>query len=236
VKPILWPTLYRLAELGAIQGAVTASTTALAMSLNISQQTISRHLIELERQGLITRQSSLNGAEIKITGEGVKELQGVYLTLKRVFEESRQIALTFTGRVFTGLGEGAYYVDQPGYRRHFQRSLGFRPYPGTLNLRLPPSQIGMKKELEAYSGIGIKGFEVGGRSFGGVRCYRATINGVEGAVILIGRTHYDDSVLELIAPVHLRSRLNLKDGSKVKVVVQVEGDREGTTTQTTSPR
>ena len=236
MKPSLWPTLYKLAELGAIDGAVTVSTTSLAESLSISQQTASRHLIELERQGLITRQSSVNGVEIKIMEEGTKELQRVYLTLKRAFEEREPKALTFTGRVFTGFGEGAYYVDQPDYRRHFQHYLGFRPHPGTLNLRLAPSQIVKKKELEAHSGIMIRGFEVGGRSFGGVRYYRATINGVEGAVILIGRTHYDDSVVELIAPVHLRSRLNLKDGSKVKVVVQIEGNRGGQITQTTSPK
>lgn len=233
MKPSLWPTLYRLAELGAIHTAITTSTTTLADSLNISQQTASRHLIELERLGLITRQSSLNGMEITITGEGAKELQHVYVTLRRIFEEQRPKTLTFTGRVFSGLGEGAYYVDQPGYGGHFQRLLGFRPYPGTLNLRLPPSQIAGKRELETYPGIVIKGFEVGGRSFGEVRCYRATINGIEGAVILIGRTHHDDSVVELIAPVHLRSKLNLKDGGKVKVVVQVGGDRE-TLTQTTS--
>jgi len=236
MKPNLWSTLYRLAELGAVQGTVTTSTTTLAETLNNSQQTTSRHLIELERQGLITRQPSLNGMEIKITEEGAKELQRTYLTLKRAFEEPKPKELTFTGRVFTGLGEGAYYVDQSDYRRHFQRLLGFRPYPGTLNLRLPHSQITKKKELEAYSGIVIGGFEVSGRSFGGVRCYRATINGVEGAVILIGRTHYDDSVIELIAPFHLRSRLDLKDGDKVRVVVQVGEGGDRALTQTTSPR
>jgi len=236
MKPVLWPTLYRLAELGALQGTVTASTTMLAESLGISQQTTSRHLIALERQGLIIRQSSLNGMEIKVTEEGAKELRSVYLTLKRVFEEERPKTLTLTGRVFTGLGEGGYYVDQPQYRKQFQRYLGFRPYPGTLNLRLTPSQMAKKKELEAYSGLMIRGFEVGGRSFGGVRCYRATIDGVEGAVVSIGRTHYDASVVELIAPVHLRSRLNLKDGSRVKVLVQIEGNLGGAITQTTSPR
>jgi len=77
---------------------------------------------------------------------------------------------------------------------------------------------------------------VDGRSFGGVRCFLATINSVEGAVVLIGRTHHDDSVIELIAPIHLRSRLNLKDGSKVKVIVQVGRSRGDEITQTTSPK
>jgi riboflavin kinase len=230
MKSALWQTLYRLAELGAIRGSVAVSTNNLADELDTSQQTASRHLIELERQGLIARHPSFNGMEIKITEQGIQELRVVYQTLKGVFEEQRPRTFTLTGRVFTGLGEGAYYVDQPEYRRHFQRCLGFKPYPGTLNLRLSPSQIAKRKELETYSGIPIRGFKMSERSFGGVRCYRAFINGFETAVISIGRTHYDSSVVELVAPVHLRTKFNLKDGSKVKVLVQVEGSKVVTIT------
>lgn len=178
----------------------------------------------------------MNGGEIKLTDDGVKELQCIYATLKTVFDEPRPRTLTLTGRVFTGLGEGAYYVDRTDYDEHFQRCLGFKPYPGTLNLRLPSSQVTKKKELEAHSGILIKGFERDGRSFGGVRCFRATINGIEGAVILIGRTHYDASVVEVIAPIYLRHGLNLKDGNKVKVIIQVDGRREYNANRTTSPK
>jgi len=53
-----------------------------------------------------------------------------------------------------------------------------------------------------------------------VECYPATINNSEdGAVIIINRTHYDNSVLELIAPVNLREKFNLKEGSSVQVKV-----------------
>jgi riboflavin kinase len=183
MRSCLWQTLYRLAELGAIQRNTSVSTTALAKSLDISQQTASRHLIDLEKQGLITREQSLNGGEIKIADDGVKELQRIYVTLKTVFDEPKSRTLTLTGRVFTGLGEGAYYVDKTDYGKYLQRCLGFKPYPGTLNLRLPSSQVTRKKELEAYSGILIKGFEGDGRSFGGVKCFHATINGTEGAVL-----------------------------------------------------
>lgn len=228
--------MYRLAELGALHAPVEASTTSLAKSLGVSQQTVSRHLIDLERQGLITRQLYLNGSEIRITEIGAKELRRIYLVLRAAFEKTGPITITFTGRVFTGLGEGAYYVDKTDYGRHIEDALGFRPYPGTLNLRLSPSEVSKKKELEAYAGIMIGGFTTGGRSFGGVKCFRASINDVEGALILIGRTHYDASVVELIAPVNLRELLGLKDGSRVRVVVQAEGDRDVPATRTISPR
>jgi CTP-dependent riboflavin kinase len=40
---------------------------------------------------------------------------------------------------------------------------------------------------------------------------------VKGALISALRSHYDVSVLEIIAPVPLRRQLNLKDGHKVKI-------------------
>jgi riboflavin kinase len=236
LKPGLLPTLYKLAELGALHGAVEASTTSLAKDLSISQQTVSRHLIDLERQGLITRQPYLNGSEIRITEGGSKELRRIYMALKAAFEETEPITIMFTGRVFTGLGEGAYYVDKTDYGRHIEDALGFKPYPGTLNLRLSPSEVSKKKELEAYAGIMIRGFTTGDRSFGGVKCFKASIDEIEGALILIGRTHYDASVVELIAPVNLRERLGLKDRSRVRVIVRAEGDRDAPATRTTSPK
>jgi len=219
-----------------LHGAVEASTTSLAKDLSVSQQTVSRHLIELERQGLITRQPYLDGSEIMITEGGAKELRRIFRVLRAAFEETGPVTIMFTGRVFTGLGEGAYYVDRTDYGRHIEDALGFRPYPGTLNLRLSPSEVSKKKELEAYAGIMISGFTTGGRSFGAVKCFRASIDDVEGALILIGRTHYDASVVELIAPVNLRERLGLKDGSRLRVVIRAEGDRDAPATRTTSLR
>ena len=41
----------------------------------------------------------------------------------------------------------------------------------------------------------------------------------DGAVVLIHRTHHEAYVLEVMAPVYLRDRLSLKDGSRVRVMV-----------------
>lgn len=219
MKPTLWYTLYKLSELGAYNRAVKVSTTDLAQKLEFSQQTASRHIIELEKMDYITRLPSFQGMEVKITDKGIEELGKVYSKLKAIFEGPPS-AIVLEGKVFSGLGEGAYYVSRKGYRHQFLRKLGFDPYPGTLNLKLTPSEIRIKKELEAFPPITIEGFESGRRTFGQVKCYPATINDkVEGALIIIKRTHYDDSILELIAPVCLRESLGLKEGSRVQVKV-----------------
>ncbi len=214
MKQRLWYTLYKMAELGATKRTIRTSTTELAKTLNASQQTASRHLIELEKKGYIAEQTSFKGIEVRVTDKGMDELRRVYLQLKAMIEGPNTIIIE--GIVFSGLGEGAYYVSQREYNRQFERKIGFEPYPGTLNLKLFPAEIVKKKELETYPPILVKGFERQKRQFGDVRCYLITINDkVEGAAIMINRTHYDDSVIEVIAPTHLKSKLGIKDGDKL---------------------
>ncbi len=213
--------LYKLADLGAHRRTVKISTESLAKRIGSSQQTASRRLIELERMGWIRKAVTPDGCLIKVTDEGLAQLQGLYLGLKALMEASRPLSIMMEGVVFTGLGEGAYYVSQDGYRRQFIEKLGFDPYPGTLNLKLLSDyDIIARSELETHPAIEIEGFKDENRTFGSAKCYPVIIqNEVKGAAILAMRSHYDASVLELIAPVYLRSRLRLKDGNKVKVEV-----------------
>jgi len=221
LKPELWHTLLKLSELGALNARIKVSTIELAGEVGVSQQTASRYMIELERGDYIEKQSSFQGSQIRITDKGKRELERVYLKLKSLVEETPRI-ITLEGSVVTGLGEGAYYMSRKGYQEQFMEKLGFDPFPGTLNLKLHPSKVGARKELETYSAIVINGFKSGKRTFGKVKCFPAVINDVvEGAVALINRTHYDDSVIELIAPLHLRSSLGLKEGSNVQVKIKL---------------
>jgi len=74
--------------------------------------------------------------------------------------------------------------------------------------------------MENYPAIELQGFKNETRSFGGAKCYPAVINNkVKGAVVSALRTHYNSSVIEVIAPTFLRSSLKLKDGNKVKVEI-----------------
>ncbi|MDH7563909.1 MAG: DUF120 domain-containing protein [Candidatus Bathyarchaeota archaeon] len=214
-------TLLKLAELGAHRRTAKISTEYLAAKMQTSQQTASRYLIELERKRWITRNITPEGCLIKITEEGAKELNRFYSTLKLVVEASYPLSITLEGVVFTGLGEGAYYTSNEHYRKQFIEKLGFDPYPGTLNLKLTTDyDVKTRSELEAYPAVEIEGFQMQERSFGPVRCYPAIIqNTVKGAIVTALRSHYDNSVVEVISPLPLRKHLKLKDGHKVKVEV-----------------
>lgn len=213
--------LLKLAEMGAYRRTAKISTEYLANKLWISQQTASRYLIELERKGWINRKVTPEGSLIKIQEDGVVELQKLYTNLKLLMEKSYPLSVTLEGTVFTGFGEGAYYVNKPDYKKQMKAKLGFEPYPGTLNVKLTHDyDIKTRQDVEAYPAIDVMGFQNEDRSFGLVKCYPAIIGGkIKGALLTATRSHYDASVLEIIAPVCLRKQLGLKDGNKVKVEI-----------------
>ena len=216
-------TLLKLAEMGAHKRTAKISTEYLAEKLGTSQQTASRYLIELERKGWIKRNITHDGCLIKIDSPGTAELQKLLSNLRFLMDAAYPPSVTLEGAVFTGLGEGAYYIGKEHYRKQFTEKLGFEPYPGTLNLKLSSDyDIKARTELEAYPAIEVEGFKNEDRTFGLVKCYPVLIdNRVKGALITALRSHYDVSVLEIIAPVCLRKQLNLKDGHKVKVEVMI---------------
>jgi len=214
-------TLYKLAELGAHSRTVKVSTEYLAQKMRASQQTASRHLIELEKRNWVKRTITPEGCLVKITDSGMAELKKLYSDLRLIFEAAYPPSITLEGFLFTGIGEGAYYVTKEEYRKQFIEKLGFDPYPGTLNLKLTSEyDVKTRSELEAYPAIELQGFKDESRTFGSVKCYPAVINNkMKGAVVFALRSHYNTSVLEVIAPVFLRGKLKLKDGNKVKVEI-----------------
>ncbi|MEM4718565.1 MAG: DUF120 domain-containing protein [Nitrososphaerota archaeon] len=212
--------LLYLAEKGAVVEGVKTSTAALARELGISQQSISRLLMELAREGLIEKESSGRSMIIRLTDEALELALSLYAKLKEILESPSEMILT--GRVFTGLGEGAYYIQIPFYMRQFEEKLGFKPYPGTLNLKLIRRDDVLRRALvERAARIEIERFSDGRRSYGGARCIKARVGEEDAAIIFIERTHYPRDVIEILSPVCLRERLGLKDGDIVSVRVSL---------------
>jgi riboflavin kinase len=208
--------------MGAHRRTAKISTDYLAEKLGTSQQTASRYLIGLERKGWIKRTITPDGTLIRVDDEGLNQLKTLHQNLRLWMEAAYPTSITLEGTAFTGLGEGAYYTTKEIYRRQFIEKLGFEPYPGTLNLKLTSEyDIETHAELEAFPAIEIQGFKDEDRTFGAIKAYPAMIaNQIRGALISALRSHYDRSVIELIAPVNIRKQLKLKDGQKVKVEIK----------------
>jgi riboflavin kinase, archaea type len=215
------PTLIELLELGAKDRPISITTTELGQKLGKSQQLASKHLEEMEREGMVERMRSGGKTYVKLTKKGISSGASLFSTLYRVYARMEIEKIEIIGTVFSGLGEGAYYVSMKGYKKQFLTKLGFEPFPGTMNLRLDlPVYRKIRRDLGTMKGIHIEGFKDGKRTFGGAECFKAILNGkVEGAVLVIERTIHDDTVLEIISPVNLRKQFKLKDGDEMTVTI-----------------
>jgi riboflavin kinase len=210
--------LKAIALMGGCRGPVWISSQSLGTALGTSPQTASRRLVSLERKLMVTRAIRPDGQYISLTPTGEEELHREYSEYCRIFDREG-VHYTLTGNVITGLGEGRYYMGLEQYRRQFREKLGFEPYPGTLNLRLNPSSVQIRKKLDMLDWIPIDGFTADQRTFGAARCLPCRIDGHPCGIVVPGRTHYPEDIVELVSPVGLREALGVADNDEVMVEV-----------------
>ncbi|MDD1700505.1 MAG: DUF120 domain-containing protein [Methanoregula sp.] len=203
---------------GGCKGPVFVSSQSIGEMLEISQQTASRRLKGLESQGLITRTIAADGQHVTINASGEEELQKEYQDYCRIFSE-RNKGYILNGMVVSGIGEGKYYMSLEPYRQQFKTHLGFEPYPGTLNIRLSSSSRPVRKKIDALDWIRIKGFSTDGRTFGDAKCLPCRIGTIPCGIVMPGRTHYPEDIIEVIAAVALRRKLGVEDTDTVTVEV-----------------
>lgn len=222
-------TLRQLGLDGALTGETKLSCSSLAETRDISTQTASRRLQQLDEVGLVDRETVADGQWVRITEAGERRLREEYEAYQRLFEEPAQLELR--GYVTSGMGEGRHYISLPGYMAQFEDRLGYEPFPGTLNLDLDPESVRARAGLSHLEPIPIDGWEDDERTYGPAVCYRATVATAAGAeyqpahVIAPERTHHDEDQLEVIAPTKLRDALDIGETDGDAVLVTVEADR-----------
>ncbi|MFH1237535.1 MAG: DUF120 domain-containing protein [Candidatus Aenigmatarchaeota archaeon] len=210
-----------LVELAKRKTRVT--TLDMAKRLGSSQQTMSRKIRELESLGLIERETAAKGQFVSLTDEGAKFIRKKYLELREIVERPKTESIAFGGVLVSGSGEGRYYVGQDEYFLQFHEKLGFRPFLGTLNVRLKTVQdVKAKDEMENMRPITIRGFKKDNRAFGDINTYPCMINRkARGAVIIPERTHHPTDIVEIIASEDLRKTLCLKEDDYVHVEIRI---------------
>jgi riboflavin kinase len=217
-----WFLLFYLSKMGALQG-ISKTTTELAEELPPSQQTISRRLNSLREKGFIMKTIKGSDVLIKITESGKLVLNQVYQDLKNaLIEKARE---HYYGHVQTGLGEGKFYVQLPEYNVQFTNILKKPPFPGTLNIVLESENLeDFYYSLSQQHFVTIDGFESSIRSYGSVKCFKVHLssNGeskdeVECFLVDIRRTSHQKGTIEIVSSLNLRNKLQLADGSIVRV-------------------
>jgi riboflavin kinase len=197
---------------------IQINSTEFGDLLNVSQQTASRRIQNLEELNWITRSIEGKQQNIEITELGTEIMLNMYRTLKKILD-----TILIAGEVSEGIGEGGYYVAIKGYFEQFKEKLGFEPYKGTLNLDLDVINNSLLREkLNDMRFIKIDGFKDENRNYGDVKCHHCYVfplkdkeNKVKAAILNIDRTHHGKNIVEILARPYLREYFNLKDGDKV---------------------
>ncbi len=210
--------LRKIALLGGIDDYIAVSSRELGDTLEMSQQSASKRILELLDEKLIVRDLGARRQRIKLTSRGVEELKKEYNEYRRIFELTDH--MTIHGKVTEGMGEGGYYICQKEYMDQFEKKLGFRPFEGTLNITVEKDDIGKLDVIRGTAGITIEGFVSEGRSFGNVIAYKAKIRNIDCAIVVPERSHYAD-VVEIICHYHLRRTLSIGNGDRVDVRVNI---------------
>ena len=197
-------SLKKLALLGAIEKPVKISSSEFTRYTSTSSKTAARVLKLLEDEQYIERQLVTGGQMIQMREKGVNLLKNEYAEYQIIFCKDHD-DLDLYGTVITGLGEGQYYISRDGYMSQFRDKLDFKPFPGTLNVRLDGASTADAGQHDFHQAGSDPWFQrCGNAAFGGGKCYPVEIEGIRGAVIIPDRTHYPADLLEIIAPVNLR--------------------------------
>ena len=215
-------TLSFLLSKGAKYNYVPITTLSLGRNIKKSQQAASRHLLELEQNKFIERLVSGRSTSVKITTKGFSEMVKLSVILQQSLDSSPS-HVELQGVLVSGTGEGAYYMGLEGYTKQFRPKIGYIPFPGTLNVRLD-KKIHQEaiKQFQILEGIKIESFSDGKRTFGWVNCFTAKLNNsIDCQLIILERTHHDDSIIELISKVCIRKTAKLENGSKVLIRIAI---------------
>jgi riboflavin kinase, archaea type len=212
--------LIYLGKLGAFSTQIPITTSRIGSDLGESQQNVSRWLIKMEKEGLIYRKDGIKGYLVQITPEGERMLVRIKGDIEIALTKKDRI--TLKGKIVTGIGDGKYYMGLEKYSSCIEKNFGFRPYPGTLNVKLTDmSDIRQKEKIAASNGSEVPGFVEGNRVFGALKCFGCLVNGKKCALIIPERSHHSFDILEIVSPLNLRRELKISDGDEVRLDVDL---------------
>ena len=132
------------------------------------------------------------------------------------------MTLTLSGVVFSDLGRASQFMALDWVQQKLRDDLGYDPFPATLNLR-PATDADARTWQAAQSELQAIEFMPSHKSFCSARIFLGDIRGagsadarpVRGAVLLPSVSDYPADKIEIVAPVHLKKHLRVKDGDRL---------------------
>ncbi|MFT4305156.1 MAG: DUF120 domain-containing protein [Candidatus Woesearchaeota archaeon] len=205
---MIYEILKTIAKKG-IYSEINISTTKLSNELKLSQQSISRYLINMDQEKLINRKTSNKGITLSLTEKGINFLKKEHNELSNILKPKQKIE----GKIVNGIGQGSYYVKI--YSDKIKEIINFKPFHGTLNLKVNKSDF--EKFISDLKPHTIKEFKSDERTFGELIIYEIKINKTKAGLLLPKRTIHPQEIIEIISPYNLRNKFNLNENDIIKL-------------------
>ncbi|MGD8990026.1 MAG: CTP-dependent riboflavin kinase [Desulfobacterales bacterium] len=129
--------------------------------------------------------------------------------------------LEIMGKVISGAGEGAYFTQIDWVQQQCHQKLGFKPSPGTLNVEVASDDLPKIVTLDPKKGVALISPD---SKFCNAVAFPVMLEEVKAAIIRPEekvRIHAAN-VIEIIAPLNIKTFLNVNDGDEIKFVLAGE--------------
>ena len=129
-----------------------------------------------------------------------------------------EAGLAITGKIVSGAGQGAYFTRIDWVQQQCNEKLGFKPYPGTLNLEISEEDLPIIESLDREKGIELISPD---SKFCNGKAFAVSLGKISAAIIMPEekvRVH-PANIIEIIAPLNIKAALHVKNGDVVTVVL-----------------
>ena len=129
------------------------------------------------------------------------------------------------GKVVSGAKKAAFFTQLDWVLEQCSEKLGFKPFPGTLNIEILPESLLDAESIQEKMGIELIPPESNGpidSTFCTAQVLPVSVEGIDGAIIIPEEKVkiHDKNIIEVIAPVNLKDALNVDDGDTVTFTIK----------------
>ena len=123
-----------------------------------------------------------------------------------------------TGKIVSGVKQGAFFTQLDWVQEQCLEKLGFKPFPGTLNLEIAIENMAIIGALQAQAGFELVPPD---SNYCSGLVYPITVEGISGAIVAPAadvRVHAKN-IIEIISRLGLRDALGVEDGDWVTLTI-----------------
>jgi CTP-dependent riboflavin kinase len=124
-----------------------------------------------------------------------------------------------TGKIVSGVKQGAFFTQLDWVQEQCLEKLGFKPFPGTLNLQIANDNMAIMEALLTQEGIELVPPD---STFCSGLVFPITVEGISGAMVVPAadvRVHAKN-IIEIISQFGLKDALGVADGDWVAVTIE----------------